>query len=221
VFKMLSHIKKTVKNLLGISPLMQIKKNQQLFQIAKSTMITDSTNFDFRVSRNREKPSVIIGEDSMVGCNFIFESSEGFIKVGDRTFINGGTNLISRASIDIGNDVTIGWGCYIYDHNSHSLDWKERCKDITQQNRDYQNTGNMILNKNWDVVKKAPIKICDKVWIGFEAVILKGVTIGEGAIVGARAVVTKDVEPWTVVAGNPAKVIKRLESDKRIEEEKV
>ena len=47
-------------------------------------------------------------------------------------------------------------------------------------------------------------------WIGFESVILAGVTIGEGAIVGAKSVVRKDVEPWTVVAGNPAVVIKRL-----------
>ena len=57
----------------------------------------------------------------------------------------------------------------------------------------------------------APITICDGVWIGARAIVLPGVTIGEGAIVAAGAVVTKDVEPWTVVGGNPAKVIKRRE----------
>ena len=51
--------------------------------------------------------------------------------------------------------------------------------------------------------------ICDNAWIATGATILLGVTIGEGAVVGACAVVTKDVEPWTVVAGNPAKVIKQ------------
>lgn len=53
----------------------------------------------------------------------------------------------------------------------------------------------------------APITICDGVWIGARAIILPGVTIGEGAVVGAGAVVTKDVAPWSVVGGNPAKVI--------------
>lgn len=57
----------------------------------------------------------------------------------------------------------------------------------------------------------APITICNGVWIGARAIILPGVTIGEGAIVAAGAVVTKDVEPWTVVGGNPAKFIKKRE----------
>ena len=57
----------------------------------------------------------------------------------------------------------------------------------------------------------APIIICDGVWICARAIILPGVTIGEGAIVAAGAVVTKDVEPWSVVAGNPAKFIKKRE----------
>ena len=61
--------------------------------------------------------------------------------------------------------------------------------------------------KNWENVKSAPIKIKDKAWIGFNSIILKGVTIGEGAIVGAGSVVTKDVADYTIVAGNPAVVV--------------
>ena len=55
----------------------------------------------------------------------------------------------------------------------------------------------------------APVTICDGVWVGARAIILPGVTIGEGAVVAAGAVVTKDVEPFTVVGGNPAKFIKK------------
>ena len=57
----------------------------------------------------------------------------------------------------------------------------------------------------------APITICDGVWIGARAIVLPGVTIGEGAVVAAGAVVIKDVEPFTVVGGNPAKFIKKRE----------
>ena len=58
-----------------------------------------------------------------------------------------------------------------------------------------------------------PIKICDNVWIGSNAVILQGVTVGEWAVVAAGAVVTKDVEPFTVVGGVPAKFIRKVEND--------
>ena len=65
-----------------------------------------------------------------------------------------------------------------------------------------------IENKNWSTVNSKPIKICSNAWIGMNCHILKGVTVGEGAIVGAGSVVTKDVAPWTIVAGNPANYIK-------------
>jgi acetyltransferase-like isoleucine patch superfamily enzyme len=55
-----------------------------------------------------------------------------------------------------------------------------------------------------------PIHIGRAAWIGFDSCVLPGVTIGEGAVVGARSVVTSDVEPFTIVAGNPARVIRRL-----------
>ena len=57
----------------------------------------------------------------------------------------------------------------------------------------------------------APIVMGDRSWVAAEAFVMMGVTIGEGAVVGARAAVFKDVEPWTVVGGNPAKVIKKRE----------
>jgi len=65
--------------------------------------------------------------------------------------------------------------------------------------------------KDWSQVKIAPVRIEDKAWIGFNAIILKGLTIGEGAIVAAGAVVSKDVAPYTLVGGNPAVFIRTLE----------
>lgn len=177
--------------------------------IHPSVILLDSVNFDFRTSKIGKR--VFVGEQSMIGCNFIFESDSGSIKIGKRTFINGGTNLISINEIEVGDDVTIGWNVYIYDHDSHSLDYIFRKDDIKRQREDFYAKRNFIFSKDWSTVKYAPIKICNKVWIGFNAIILKGVTIGEGAIIAAGAVVTKNVPEWTIVAGNPAKVVKKIE----------
>lgn len=177
--------------------------------IHPSAILLDSAYFDYRTEE--ESKRIFIDEESMIGCNFIFESDSGVIKIGKRTFINAGTNIISINEIEIGDDVTIGWNIYIYDHDSHSLDYRFRKDDIERQREDFYANRNFIFSKDWSNVKSAPVKICNKVWIGFNAIILKGVTIGEGAIVAAGAVVTKDVPAWTVVAGNPATIVKKIE----------
>lgn len=187
----------------------KIKKNsKRKIDIHPSVIFMEGAHLDFRTQE--ESKRIFIDEESVIGCNFIFESDCGVIQIGKRTFINAGTNLISVNKIEIGDDVTISWGVYVYDHNSHSLDDQDRIEDIKRIRNDYYNKRNFSFSKNWSPVKSAPIKIGNKVWIGFNAIILKGVTIGEGAIVAAGAVVTKDVPAWTVVAGNPAVVVKKL-----------
>ena len=116
--------------------------------------------------------------------------------------------FISISSITIGDDVTIAWDCTFYDHNSHSIFWSERKSDTLQELEDLRKSGDLIKNKNWNVVKTAPIIIQDKVWIGIGCKILKGVTIGEGAVIAAGSVVTQDIPAWSVYGGNPATFIK-------------
>ena len=177
-------------------------------QYDESAILLKSCSFRFD---GIEKNNLVrIGKNSMLGCSIIFESDNGTIEIGDNTFINAGTSIISKELVKVGNNVTIAWGCTLYDHNSHSLDYRERQKDITRQNDDYKNGRSFIHSKDWSVVKSKPIIIEDNVWIGFDSVILAGVIIGEGAIVGARSVVRENVEPWTVVVGNPAVVVRRL-----------
>jgi galactoside O-acetyltransferase len=198
---------KQILSKLFYNPYKFIKKHANI-KVHENTILLKTCTFRF--DGNKKNNLVNIGTDNMIGCSFIFESNEGNISVGDNSYIGGGTSLISRNNIEIGNHVTIAWGCTISDHNSHSLDYRERQKDIERQNDDYKNGKNFIASKDWSVVKSKPITICDNVWIGFDSVILAGITVGEGAIVGARSVVRENVEPWTVVAGNPAVVIKRL-----------
>ena len=106
-----------------------------------------------------------------------------------------------HTGINFGDDVIMSWGVTVVDHDSHSLIWAERQYDVADWRRGW--TG-------WDAVTVRPVRIGDKVWIGFGASILKGVSVGEGAIVGANAMVTRDVQPYTVVVGNPARVVRQL-----------
>lgn len=162
-----------------------------------------------RGSKNKE--CLIIGKESVVSGNYYIENNNGYIKIGDRTFIGGG-NFISINKIEIGDDVLISWGCTFMDNNAHSLNWIERKNDVRDWKKglDENKVGKY---KDWSNVKSAPIVIKDKAWIGFDVTVLKGVTIGEGAVVGSRSVVTKDVPDWTIVGGNPAQIIKQISTE--------
>lgn len=162
-----------------------------------------------RLHKPENRKYLLIGENSIVAGTFVFESETGIVSVGSHSYIGGGT-FISRSGIEIGNNVTIAWGGTFYDHDSHSLDYMERRKDISSELADIRNGRDFIASKDWRCVSSKPIKICDDAWIGMNVIVLKGVTIGEGAVVGAGSVVTKDVPAWTVVAGNPAVVVKKL-----------
>lgn len=109
-------------------------------------------------------------------------------KIGKGTFINMGCSFQDWGGIEIGDKCLIGHNCTI-------------CTVNHSQNPD--NRGDMICS---------PVKIGNKVWVGANVTILPGVSIGDGAIIAAGAVVTKDVEPATIVGGVPAKKIKAIEN---------
>lgn len=108
------------------------------------------------------------------------------IRIGKRVFINSGCKFQDQGGITIGDDVLVGHNCVIATLN-HATDPDRR--------------GDMI---------PAPVRIGNKVWIGANVTILQGVTIGDGTIIAAGSVVRKDVESRTVVAGVPAKFIKKI-----------
>lgn len=125
-------------------------------------------------------------------CVFNIATSGSRIVIGDNVGISGST-INATTTITIGDNVMIGSGCLITDTDSHPLHWKDRLEE-----------------KN-ELTARAPITIGDNVFIGARSIILKGVNIGEGAVVGAGSVVSKDVPPYTVVCGNPAKIVKTLD----------
>lgn len=196
-------LKKIARNILGWN---RRKKIKLYASIGEGTV---NRGMQLRLDNPSQRKYLMVGKDCIISGNFIFESSSGMITIGNHSYIGGGT-FISRASIEIGDNVTIAWGGTFYDHDSHSLDYMKRRKDIDDELNDIRNGRNFIASKDWSDVHTKPIKICNDAWIGMNVIVLKGVTVGEGAIVGAGSVVTKDVPAWTVVAGNPAKVVKKL-----------
>ena len=152
----------------------------------------------------------VFGRESVISGTFVLETAEASIEVGERTFIGGG-HFICTKKITIGSDVLISWGCTFIDTNAHSLDWRERRADVDDWRRGLV-AGHIGKFKDWTKVASNEIKIGDKCWIGFNTIILKGVEIGEGSIIGAGSVVTSNVPPYTVYAGNPAAFVKNVEN---------
>ena len=150
--------------------------------------------------RNVRGNSIMIGEDSIVHADISFEKTGGEIRIGNRCFI-GRSHLVCYRSLSICDDVIMSWGVTLVDHDSHSINWEERRDDVLDWAKG---------QKNWKHVAHAPVVVKDKAWIGFNVSILKGVTIGEGAVIGACSVVTRDIPPYALAVGNPAKVIRSL-----------
>lgn len=134
------------------------------------------------------------------GC-IVAERAESVIEIGHHVGMSSPC-LWAKQCISIGNYVNIGGDCIIMDSDAHNLDWRIR------------DSGEMFSateTLDGHTAKCAPIVIEDHVLIGARSIILKGVTIGEGSVIGAGSVVVKDIPAHSIAAGNPCRVIKRLE----------
>ncbi len=130
---------------------------------------------------------------------------DGRITIGDHTEVRNASVLGSSCYISIGNEVIISNNVTIFDNNNHPISPAVR--------RDMCRGGFYGEAWHWKHAEAKPIVIEDNVWIGEKATILKGVHVGRGAIVASNAVVTKDVPAFSIVAGNPAVVVKYIEND--------
>ena len=166
-----------------------------------------------RIFNPPDRPRVCleIGEGCHVFSQFSILRPNASIRVGARCQL-GVSQFIAAQRIDIGDDVIMAWDITVIDSDNHSLYWSERQFDVERCRQDYAAIGgaDIARNHDWSKVGIAPVKIGDKCWIGLGGTILKGVTLGEGAVIGARSVVTRDVKPWHVAAGNPCREIRPL-----------
>ncbi|TWT98635.1 acyltransferase [Stieleria varia] len=146
-----------------------------------------------------------IGEHTHLEGRYIL-GSEGRIVIGSHCSFRTGTHMSSRDLITIGDHVFGAEGIFIADNDNHPVSPLAR-KEMTCT------PPGSVLWKMSDQVACKPVAIEDGVWIGRHAMILKGVRIGQWSIVAAGAVVTKDVPEFSIVAGNPGKVVKTIVND--------
>ncbi|MDJ1471637.1 acyltransferase [Xanthocytophaga flava] len=180
--------------------------NNKIDKCLKQVTLAPSSRFYkqatvFNLQNDRKR--IIIGENTHLRGNLQLFAYGGYLTIGNNCYIGENSYIWSGDRIDIGNNVLISHNVSIIDSNSHELNHLERATGyLTIINEGHPKEKGSILT--------APIKIKDHAWISFNSIILKGVTIGEGAVVAAGSVVTKDVPDYALVAGNPAKIIKYL-----------
>lgn len=143
---------------------------------------------------------VFIGNNSGIGKHSILECWSNYgktayspsIRIGDNSFIGEYCHLTSALSISIGDGVLMGRFCYISDNNHGTVNFKSLQFPPVQR----------------ELYIRGGVRVGNNVWIGDRVCILSGVNIGDGAVIAANAVVTKDVPPYCLVGGVPARIIR-------------
>ena len=141
---------------------------------------------------------IIVGDDFRIDGKCVFSFAARFsdrptLVIGNNTGIGHDCRFTIGKRITIGSNCRLSGSCHIFDSNGHNTDPEARITNLPPDNEDVR-----------------PITIGDNVWIGVHVLIFPGVKIGEGSVISAGSVVRSHVPPYSVVAGNPAKVVLRL-----------
>ncbi len=166
------------------------------------------SSYSFLLDRSQPPYGVLVERGTSTYGGTMFDlGPRGRMTFGQFCMTNG-TRFVCDERITVGDYCLLAWNVVIMDTYRTPLDPLARRRALrgeppTQPRRFVAES------------ETRPVAIGDAVWIGFDSVVLPGVTIGDGVIVGARSVVNSDCEPWTIVAGNPARVIRKLEAPDR------
>jgi acetyltransferase-like isoleucine patch superfamily enzyme len=168
------------------------------------------TSFSF-VRFNSEKENCFVlgyGSGNYGHSNFV-GGKNGSIMVGKFTVLQG-TTLISNLSITIGDHCMFSWGSIVTDSwidSSIHTDVRRKMMEAIAISPD----------RHLDYIAPKAIVIEENVWVGFKAIILPGVRLGRGCVIGSNSIVSDDVPPYAIVAGNPARIIRMLDPNDTVE----
>jgi acetyltransferase-like isoleucine patch superfamily enzyme len=166
------------------------------------------TAYGFALYCSEHEPGLSLGDATGAYDRTSFVvGARGRIEVGDYTILNG-TYLVSNERIRIGSHCLIAWGSVITDS------WVGLAHaPLEARRRILGEAAADPLRRLQPLAAPRPVTLEDNTWVGFDSVILPGVTLGRGSIVGCKTVVAEDVPPYAVVAGDPARIIRYLEPD--------
>jgi acetyltransferase-like isoleucine patch superfamily enzyme len=166
------------------------------------------TTYSFRRFQGQAPKAVMLGRATTVYLGTMFDvGPRGHVAIGPFSLVNAAW-IICDAAVEIGEYALISWNVVLLDSYRLPRDPAARRQHLARLAADAD-------RRLPSAGEARPICIGRNVWIGFDCCVLPGVTIGDGSIVGARSVVTEDVPAYTLVAGNPARVVREIENDER------
>jgi acetyltransferase-like isoleucine patch superfamily enzyme len=148
-----------------------------------------------------------IGRHALVEGDLAVCEYGGHIEIGEYSYVGVSTHVWSGDSVKIGRYVLLAQNVHVTDTNVHQLSALERAEHFLRTDVH----GQPYLKGS---IKTGPVEIGDHAWLNFGVGVLRGVKIGEGAIIGACSLVTKDVPSYTLAVGNPARVIREVPRDR-------
>lgn len=162
---------------------------------------------EIQANNHHQANSITVGPGTNIRGQLLTFGHGGRITMGSHCYVGDNAKLWSGVNLRIGNRVMIGHNSSIFDCDTHPLNAAARHRQYVE----------IITNGHpTDIdLRDEPVTIEDDVWIGCNVVVLKGVRIGQGAIIGAGSIVTRDVPAYVLVAGNPAHPVRALAPDER------
>ncbi len=154
---------------------------------------------------NQNRPDRVVIRAECIIRGVLRNEKGGCIDIGQGAYVGDGVVISAASEISIGAYTLIAHGVQLFDNDTHPLAPDERLRHY-----------GMILGLEADqdiVIGKAPVRIGRNCWIGMNAMVLKGVTIGDGSVIAAGSLVLHDIPAGVLAAGSPARVVKSLEED--------